>query len=471
MNTVLLALLNTPWAHAFCGTYVSTDAGAVVNHDSQVVVAIENGRTVLTLANDFEGAVADFGLVIPLPGTVTAADVSVVDRAALDRIDAYTAPRTVRYSCSDVVWVPGDSGGWVDYGPGGSSGCGGSSDEPATFEQQSSADSGAYQGGGLGSSTFAGGTTAERFTAGEYELALVDATGVGSLDAWLADNGFDLPTGARALIAEAIGGGARFLVARVSAESLAGAEARSWLSPIQVRYAGEEVVLPVRLGATAAGGQQDILVYGITTMAAGALAVANYPSVPVEEDCILGDSDGDGAFDDLGTGYEALFDLSHTAADRGGRAGWTLEFNSPQGVCDPLPPDGPIESSTLVALGFEGGVDNANLARIHLRGQPGEIDQDLVLYASGFTRYWQQAYIEDAPEMRAYFPVCAQGMEAGAEGCPEPDYEPPSADDAADVANEARDEAEEASNSCLCATGVFPPLLVLAAAASRRRRR
>ncbi len=469
MNILFLALLATPRADAFCGTYVSTDPGAVTNRDSQVVVAIENGQTVLTLANDFEGAVSDFGLVIPVPGTVTTADVSVVDRAALDRIDAYTAPRQVRYACSDVLWVPGDSG-WVEYGPGSSSGCGGS-DDAASFEQQSTSDSGSYQGGGLGSSAFAGGTTAEHFTAGEYELALVDATGVGGLDAWLGTNGYALPTGARELLAEAIGGGARFLVARVTPEALEETQSRAWLSPIQVRYAGEEVVLPVRLGATAAGGQQDILVYGITTMAAGALAVANYPSVPVEEDCILGDNDGDGAFDDLASGYEALFGLTYASADRGGRAGWTLEFNSPQGVCDPLPPDGPIESETLVALGFSGGVDNANLARIPLRGQAGEIDQDLVLYASGFTRYWQQAYIEDAPEMRAYFPVCSEGMEEGAEGCPEPDYDPPSTEGAEEAAADAADEVEEASNSCLCATGIFPPLMVLAVAASRRRRR
>lgn len=58
----------------------------------------------------------------------------------------------------------------------------------------------------------------------------------------------------------------------------------------------------------------------------------------------------------------------------GGRAGWALEFLSPQGVCDPLPPGGTIESGVLSALGFDGGVENATLSRLHVRGAAAEID-------------------------------------------------------------------------------------------------
>ena len=469
-GTLLTILLSANTAAAFCGTYVGTADGSVLNRDSQVVVAVENGVTTLTLANDFDGAAADFGLVIPVPGDTTTADVTVTDRTALDTLDAYTAPRMVQYSCDDIFWIPGETGGWTDYGPSGSSsGCGGTGSSPE-FSEQSTADSGSYAGGGLGSEQFGFSVEAERFTAGEYELALLDAEGVSGLSAWLGTNGYGLPEGAGSLVQEAIDGGARFLVAKVTAAELE--TERAWLSPIQIRYHGNDVVLPIRLGATASAGEQDILIYGITSMESGALAVSNYPSVAVESDCILGDYDGDGASDDLAAGYDGLFASTYTESEREGRAGWTLEFNSPQGVCDPLPPGGTIGSETLVALGFAAGVENAMLARIHLRGTPEELDQDLVLYESAYGDYWQQAYIQDNAQMRAYFPICGLGIDESVDACPEPDYDPPSYDDIDEVDDVTTDQADDAdTGSCLCASTAFPPVVVLGLVALRRRRK
>lgn len=463
---MLPALALLPFAEAFCGTYVtSTDAGdGVTNRDSQVVVAIENGQTTLTLANDFAGNLADFGLIIPVPGNTEVADVTVTDRTALDRLDGYTAPRQVRYTCDDVLWIPGDSGGWVDYGPGASSsGCGGSTQ--ATDFEQTQVDSAAAPDAGLGSGSFGAGMEVERFTVGEYELALVEAAGAAGLSGWLTSNGYALPEGAHALVQESVSGGAKFLVAKVSNPDAT--SENSWLSPIQIVYHSASVSLPIRLGATASGGVQDIYVYGITTMEDGALAVANYPDVTIESDCILPDLDDDGQGEDLDSGYAWLFDWSYAASSREGRAGWTLEFNSPQGVCDPLPPGGTIENETLAALGFSSGVEAANLARIHLRGTPEEFDQDLNLYASRMNTYWQQAYIEDSPEMRGYFPICVGGMDQNASECPQPDYDvPTNVDDAAD---EAQGDINEQSESGICAGVSLLPVVIAGLGMLRRR--
>lgn len=449
----------TPAAQAFCGTYVGTDGSPVHNRASQVVVATDGSQTVLTLANDYDGDAAAFGLIIPVPSTVVVEDITVTTRDALDTLDLYSAPRLVAYTCEDVVWVPGETGGWEDLGPGGSSsGCGGSSSSPEFSQQSDSGTEGYETGGGLGSGRFARGASSEHFTAGEYELDLVDAAGPRGLQVWLDASGFMLPEGADAVLAEAVTAGASFLVARVVPEAVS--EERTWLSPIQIRYDGTEMVLPIRLGATASEGEQDILVYGIGPSETGALAIANYPSFTVDTHCLIGD--------DLAGGYEALFTEAYAAAAREGRAGWTLEFLSEQGVCDPLPPDGPIESSVLAALGFAGGIENATLSRLHVRGSPGEIDQDLVLYASGLNSYWQQDYIQSADHMDAYFRECGASTIVGEESCPEPDYDPPSTDDAGD-ADVALDDDDSASSS-LCASGMIVPLLLFSAAALRRRR-
>lgn len=443
--------LLTP-AHAFCGTYVGTGEARVHNRASQVVVATDGIRTVLTLANDYDGDASSFGLIIPVPASVRVEDVTVTDRVALDTLDLYTAPRMVAYSCDDVLWIPGDSGTWTDVGPDASAGCMGSSSSPAFTQSSDSGSSGKAEGGGLGSGSFAGGTTSQHFTAGEYDLDLIDAVGVNGLDSWLDANGFVLPVGADSVLAEAVTGGAQFLVARVAAEAVC--ESRPWLSPIQIRYDGADMVLPIRLGATASEGEQDIVVFGIGPMTTGALAIANYPFFEVDTHCLLGD--------DLDAGYDALFTEAYAKADRGGRAGWALEFLSPQGVCDPLPPGGTIESDVLSALGFLGGVENATLSRLHVRGAPAEIDQDLVLYASGVNAFWQQDYIQTADYMDSYFRVCGEEEIRSDEGCPEPEHDVPPAVSEAEDAMEAKP-----SGGCCAAVGVSP---FLAFALWRRRR-
>ena len=449
MMSFLSVLALAPPAHAFCGTYVATGEASVHNRASQVVVATDGTRTVLTLANDYDGDAYSFGLIIPVPGSVNAADITVTDRIALDILDVYTAPRMVAYSCDDVLWIPGDSGEWEDVGPGGSSGCMGSSSSPA-FTQTSDSGSAGHAVGGLGSGSFAGGTTSEHFTVGEYELDLIDAVGANGLDTWLDANGFVLPLGADSVLAEAVTAGAQFLVARVAPEAVS--ESRPWLSPIQIRYDGADMVLPIRLGATASEGEQDIVVFGIAPMAAGALAVANYPFFEVDTHCLIGD--------DLDAGYEALFAEAYAAADRGGRAGWALEFLSPQGVCDPLPPGGTIESGVLSALGFDGGVENATLSRLHVRGAAAEIDQDLVLFQSGVNSYWQQDYIQTADYMDSYFRVCGEEEVRSEEGCPPPETEVPDVSDA--DADAAEDAVEAKSSEGCCAAVAVTPFLALA---------
>ncbi len=458
MFAFLLALALLPSSHAFCGTYVGTDGATVHNKASQVVVATDGSQTVLTLANDYDGDAASFGLIIPVPGGTTAVDITVTDRTALDVLDVYSAPRLVAYSCADVIWIPGETGGWSDQGVEGSSGCGGGGTSPGMSDTSDAGSSGSEAGGGLSTSLFAEGTTSEHFTAGEYELDLVDAAGIAGLQHWLDNNGFSLPDGAESVVAEAVSGGARFLVARVALDEVS-AE-RPWLSPIQVRYDGTDLVLPIRLGATASVGEQDIVVYGISPTAAGALAIANYPQFEVETDCLLGD--------ELGAGYDALFTASYAAADRGGRAGWALEFLSMQGACDPLPPSGTIQSSVLAGLGFGLGIENATLSRLHLRGVAAEIDQDLVLYPSGVNDYWQQDYIAPAESMDAYFPQCGGDISPDAEGCPEPDYDPPDRDDVEDAVEV--DDGEAPSSGC-CAASLLAPVLTLSLGALLRRRR
>ena len=84
-------------AQAFCGFYVAKADTSLFNRASQVVLVLDGDRTVLTMANDFEGDVKDFAVVIPVPTFIEHGQINVADKALIDHLDAYTSPRLVEY--------------------------------------------------------------------------------------------------------------------------------------------------------------------------------------------------------------------------------------------------------------------------------------------------------------------------------------------------------------------------------------
>src|SRR5262252_2179940 len=88
-------------AHAFCGFYVAKGDAKLFNRASQVVIVRDADRTVMTMANDFHGEPRDFAVVIPVPTLITRGQIHVVDKALIDHLDAYSAPRLVEYFDED----------------------------------------------------------------------------------------------------------------------------------------------------------------------------------------------------------------------------------------------------------------------------------------------------------------------------------------------------------------------------------
>ena len=67
----LVVFTYSPAVYAFCGFYVSQADASLFNKASQVVIARDGKRTVLTMANDYQGNVKDFALVVPVPVPVS----------------------------------------------------------------------------------------------------------------------------------------------------------------------------------------------------------------------------------------------------------------------------------------------------------------------------------------------------------------------------------------------------------------
>ena len=75
-----LTVIVTTTAQAFCGFYVARADTSLFNKASQVVLVRDDDRTVITMANDFEGDVKDFAVVIPVPTKIEREQINVGDR-------------------------------------------------------------------------------------------------------------------------------------------------------------------------------------------------------------------------------------------------------------------------------------------------------------------------------------------------------------------------------------------------------
>src|SRR4029077_810672 len=95
-------------ASAFCGFYVAKGDAKLFNRASQVVLVHDEDKTVMTMANDFQGDPKEFAVVIPVPTKIERGQIHVAEKALIDHIDAYSAPRLVEYyarnPCEPMVY-------------------------------------------------------------------------------------------------------------------------------------------------------------------------------------------------------------------------------------------------------------------------------------------------------------------------------------------------------------------------------
>src|ERR671933_1854345 len=103
---VIVSVNFVPKAWAFCGFYVAKADSKLYNQASQVILARDGNRTILTMANDFQGDVKDFAIVVPVPVVLQKEQVNVGDPKIIERLDAFSAPRLVEYFDPDPCAPP-----------------------------------------------------------------------------------------------------------------------------------------------------------------------------------------------------------------------------------------------------------------------------------------------------------------------------------------------------------------------------
>src|SRR5262249_20189637 len=159
-------------------------------------------------------------LVMPVPTGRRREQIEVVEKAVLDHLDAFSAPRLVEYFDEDP--------------------CAPLPAPMLAMQGAAPAGAGAPQGR-------RGVTIEAQYTIGEHDILILSAKESDGLELWLRENGYKIPTGAGAVLGSYIKQQMRFFVARVNLKEQA-KTGFTYLRPLRVSYESPKFMLPIRLG-------------------------------------------------------------------------------------------------------------------------------------------------------------------------------------------------------------------------------
>jgi hypothetical protein len=370
---LLLAALALPvTASAFCGFYVARADSKLYNQSSQVALVRDGKETSITMASDYQGDLKEFALVIPVPTVIDKDDVKVVEKALLDHLDAYTAPRLVEY------WDP-DPNEERQFSP------------PVPVMAAGGAPELKRSDGAR-----ARGVTIERsFSVGEYDILVLSAKQSDGLQIWLNENGYKMPEGAEPVLDSYIRQGMKFFVAKVNLERQA-KEGRTWLRPIRVTYKTRKFMLPLRLGTVNAKGPQDMIVYVLNRN--GRVESTNYRTVQN----LTNQNVPEFIKAEFADFYRAMF---NRVMEIEKMSSVVTEYYWDMGWCDPCSSD-PVPMRELRELGCDWLKGNDNdrpeegstfITRLHVRYDREHFPEDIVFQETGDKQFIQGRYIINHP--------------------------------------------------------------------------
>lgn len=276
--TLLAAALCAPGqAHAVCSCMLrrppppeSTDRGVATDPSytptAAVFVTRVGTHTILTMETAYVGPVTELSMVIPVPGPIEREQVRTIPGSDFRNLDRRTAPR-VRH-----VWpacrrrrrprmrLSADALG----------GGGGAAPEPRLRLEEYGVD------------------VEDEWEVDEYDMTLLGADESTGLLRFLRDRGLELPDVAAEVLRAYIETGHRFILVDVDPSRAHQLGDKMMLSPIQLEYDSEELRVPVRLGTLNSPGEQELLLYVLSTE--GRYEVANRPSVVAPSDLRIGSS-------------------------------------------------------------------------------------------------------------------------------------------------------------------------------------
>ena len=349
-------------AKAFCGFYVAKADSNLYNQASQVIIARDKNRTVLTMANDYQGDIEDFAIVVPVPVVLKKEQVNIANPKIIERLDAFSAPRLVEYHDSNPCEIYNyrrlESAPMME-----------------DFESES------RQNKALGI------TVEEKFTVGEYDIVILSAKESNGLEIWLRDNGYKIPEGAKELLQPYIRQNLKFFVAKVNLKEY-DRTGFNTLRPLAIAYESPKFMLPIRLGMMNAKGEQDLLVYLLSPK--GQIELTNYRTVKIPSNIDIPEF-VENEFSDF---YKTMFQKAYEKENK--RVAF-LEYAWNMANCDPCSAQ-PLNREELKQAGVfwtspNNRFQNVFITRLHVRYTRDTFPEDLSFQETANTQLFQGRYV------------------------------------------------------------------------------
>ena len=319
LSVFLLALLlQSSQAMAFCGYFVAKAGSDLFNKASRVVLVRDGDRTVITMANDYEGSPSEFAMVVPVPTVLEKDQINVGENSWVDRIDAFTAPRLAEYFDPD----PCQARFYME--------------RSMTVQSVGKAkkSSAAKRAKSLGVKIEA------KYAVGEYDILILSAKQSEGLQTWLKESGYKIPRKATRILGSYLKMGMKFFVAKINLKRQE-KTGREMLRPLQIAYESKRFMLPIRLGTLNAKNHQDLFVYAITKK--GRVESTNYRNTRIP----TGQEVPTFIKTDFANFYKAMFDKQ---VEKDDMKTVITEYAWNLGWCDPCAAD-PLSAKELKQLG------------------------------------------------------------------------------------------------------------------------
>ncbi len=370
-------------ALAFCGFYVGGADAKLFNKASQVVIARNGDRTILTMANDFQGAIGDFAMVVPVPVAIKKEQVNVGKRTAIEKLDAFSQPRLVEYfdpdPCAPMMDAEMKSSSSVPRPV-----------APAAAIKRKDANLGV--------------TVEDKFKVNEYEIVILSAKESNGLETWLRQNKYNIPKGASELLSPYIKQKLKFFVAKIDLKEFNKA-GYQMLRPLQIAYQSPKFMLPIRLGTINARGEQDLVVYVLSPK--GRVELTNYRTVKIP----TGTSIPTYIKSEFGSFYKSTFQKVY---EREQKKVAFLEYAWDTGNCDPCSSEPPSAAELKAAgvfwlndgsdakkmpSGFRRPMPQSNtfITRLHVRYTRDKFPEDLMFQETSNQETFQGRYVMNHP--------------------------------------------------------------------------
>ncbi len=359
----ILLMFNIQPVQAFCGFYVAKADADLYNQASQVIIARDGQRTVLTMANDYQGEVKDFAMVVPVPVILKEEQVNVSEPQIIKRLDGFSAPRLVEYFDPDPCQVNRYYDNRVLE-----------SLPQATSQREVKKDNAL------------GVTVEEQFTVGEYDIVILSAKESDGLETWLIQNGYKIPQGASSLLQPYIKQDLKFFVAKINLEEYDKTGFQK-LRPISMAYESPKFMLPIRLGMINAQGDQDLIIYLLSPK--GQIELTNYRTVKVPSNVEIPEFVQQ-EFPDF---YTSMFQKSY---EKENKQVAFLEYAWDMASCDPCSAQ-PLNQEELKQAGVfwlnPRTRNNVFITRLHVRYSRDKFPEDLIFQETGNRQLFQGRYV------------------------------------------------------------------------------